>query len=181
MSNWPISRPDALRRMQSGSKQSGRERAPRGRARPDRPAREPGEMIVRSFGVVLAVASTTFAAYMISDTERQPQFAGLEHLSIFSKPAVSAARRTQTQIAADQHNKVDYTPVGSISEQRQDKAVPGFVLLGVRSGTALIQTQNMIARVSPGDVVEGLGRITAIERRGDKWVVVTPSGLIVSN
>jgi hypothetical protein len=166
---------------------------------PPRPrAQTMGETVVRSVGIGLAVASTAFAGYMISDTERRPQFAGIEHLSIYSRPATLAAQRAQTQVAQAQPQpqapsrsqtqmqmqaqaKVDYAPVGSIGESRQEPTIPGFRLLEVRGGAALLETPNAIVRVSPGDVVAGLGRITAFERRGDKWVLVTPSGIVAGN
>ncbi|BGE87258.1 MULTISPECIES: hypothetical protein [Methylosinus] len=149
---------------------------------------------MRSVGIGLAVASTAFAGYMISDNERSPQFAGIEHLSIYSRPATLAAQRAQMQIAQTQPQtqsesrpqlqaqaKVDYAPVGSIGESPQTPTITGFHLLEVRGGAALLETPNAIVRVSPGDVVAGLGRITAFERRGDKWVLVTPSGIVAGN
>lgn len=184
MGNWPISRSDVWRRIQTRSS-ADKPRAARVRSTfTHRRVGEPGEMVLRSVGVALAVASTAFAAYMIADVERQPQFAGLEHLAIYARPNTSAGvRRSQTQIAAvaDQQSKVDYTPVGSISEQHQDQPVPGFVLLGVRSGTAVIRSKTSVVRVARGDVVEGLGRIVSIERRGGKWVVLTTSGLVIGD
>jgi hypothetical protein len=141
--------------------------------------RDFGETAVRSIGVGLAVASTAFAAYMISDTERQPQFAGLEHLSIYSRPATLASRRAQTQLA-EQSPKVDYTPTASIREAQPPRAA-GFQLIEVRDGTALIQTPNARVRVIRGDVIAGLGRVTALERRGEQWVVVTTGGLVSGN
>ena len=101
-------------------------------------------------------------------------------MSIYSRPTTLAARRAQTQVA-DQRSKVDYTPTGSIGERNSSRRLPGFQLLEVRAGTALIQTPNSIIRVTPGDVVAGLGRVTAFERRGEKWVVVTPSGIVTGN
>jgi len=147
---------------------------------PSPPARGIGEIAVRAAGVGLAVVSTAFAAYMISDAERQPQFAGLEHLSIYSRPTVVAAKRIQTQLA-DQRGKVDFTPVGSIGESQSEASVPGFSLLSVRSGVALLQTPNAIVKVSPGDLVEGLGRVSALERRGDKWALVTSGGVVIGD
>lgn len=162
------------------------------RSSPQSHARTAGETVVRSVGIGLAVASTAFAGYMISDNERSPQFAGIEHLSIYSRPATLAAQRAQTQVAQTQPQsesrpqlqaqaKVDYAPVGSIGESPQTPTIPGFHLLEVRGGAALLETPNAIVRVSPGDVVAGLGRITAFERRGDKWVLVTPSGIVAGN
>jgi hypothetical protein len=151
------------------------------RREPPRPhALDVGETVVRSLGVGMAVASTAFAAYMIADVDRKPEFAGLEHLSIYSRPAMMAARRAQTQVA-DSRSKVDFTPVGSIGDTKDEPTLPGYAMLEMRGGSALIQTPNAIIRISPGDVVAGLGRITSFERRGEKWVVVTPSGIIAGN
>lgn len=175
-----LSRSDIARRLPAGAKQRFATALFADRRRPPRPpAREFGETAVRAVGVALAIGSTAFAAFMISDAERKPQFAGIEHLAIYSRPTVIAAQRAQTQVA-DQRSKVDYTPVGSIAEQ-QEPTIPGFLLLEVRSGAALVQTPNSIVRVSPGDVLAGLGRITSFERRGEKWVVVTQSGIVVGN
>lgn len=175
---WHISLFEALRDMRRSLRPSKKTRPS---SRRNAPAREPGELAVQSFGVALAVASTGFAAYMISDTERRPQFAGLEHLSIFSKPSHSTARLEPTQVAGGQQKQIDYTPVGSISEPARGASAPGFVLLGVRGGSAVIQTPTTILRVSQGDLVEGLGRIASIEKRGEKWVIVTSTGLVFGN
>lgn len=139
-----------------------------------------GETIVRSLGLLLAIGSLTFASCMISNNERRPEFAGLEHLSIFSKPATSATgrMRAERQTAAEQP-ALDYAPVSSFSRS-SDRPASGFVLLGATSGSAVIQGPNSIAWVSQGAIVDGLGRVTAIERRGEKWVVVTTGGLVLS-
>ncbi|MBY6242158.1 hypothetical protein [Methylosinus sp. Sm6] len=178
MRKGTTSRTDAARRAPSGPAPAPGLFAER-RATPRPRAHNVGENIVRSLGVGLAVASTGFAGYMISDTERRPQFAGIEHLAIYSRPATLAAQRAQMQVAQSQP-KVDYSPVGSIGETREP-TIPGFRLLEVRAGAALLETPSAIVRVSPGDVVAGLGRITAFERRGDKWVLVTPSGIVAGN
>jgi hypothetical protein len=148
-----------------------------------RRAHDRGELIVQTRGLMLAVVSTTFATYMISNSERDPAFSGLEHLAIFSRPALGTRHRemTERQIAASERRDVDYTPVGAIASSTRNSSAPGFVLLGVNSGLAVVQAPNAIVRVSLGDMLDGLGRVTSIERRGNKWVVVTQSGLIVSN
>lgn len=182
MVDAPTSRPDATRRTPPIGKPKfappplvAERRTP-----PMRPARGIGEMAVGTAGVGLALVSTAFAAYMISDAERQPQFAGLEHLAIYSRPTVIAAKRIQTQVA-DQRGKVDFTPVGSIGEPQSEASVPGYSLLSVRSGVALLQTPNAIVKVSPGDLVEGLGRVTALERRGENWALMTTGGVVIGN
>ncbi|WP_159725952.1 hypothetical protein [Methylosinus sp. Ce-a6] len=182
MVDAPTSRSDATRRTPPIEKPKA---APpplvaQRRTSPSGPKLAIGEAAVRTVGVGLAVVSTAFAAYMISDAERQPQFAGLEHLAIYSRPTAIAAKRMQTQIA-DQRGKVDFTPVGSIGESQSEAGVPGFSLLSVRAGVALLQTPKAIVKVSPGDLVEGLGRVTALERRGEKWALVTTGGVIIGN
>lgn len=186
MVDAPTFRPDATRRTPPNAKPKIAPPPPPPplvadrRTPPTRPAREIGEMAVRTAGVGLAVVSTAFAAYMISNAERQPQFAGLEHLAIYSRPTVIAARRIQTQVA-DQRGKIDFTPVGSIGEAQSEAGVPGFSLLSVRSGVALLQTPNAIIKVSAGDLVEGLGRVTALERRGENWALVATGGVVIGN
>ncbi|MBG0808595.1 hypothetical protein IY145_04325 [Methylosinus sp. H3A] len=182
MVDAPTSRPDATRRTPpiKTPRMAPPPLVADRRTPPSRPARAIGETALRTAGVGLAVVSTAFAAYMISDAERRPQFAGLEHLAIYSRPTVIAAKRIQTQIA-DQRGKVDFTPVGSIGEPQSEASVPGFSLLSVRSGVALLQTPNAIVKVSPGDLVDGLGRVMALERRGEKWALVTAGGVVIGN
>ena len=146
----------------------------------NRPVRERGEMVVQSLGLVLATVSATFATYMISNTDREPEFAGLEHLAIFSRPASS--RVAARLIASREQQEVDFTPVGSISGRGRKSSGQGFDLLGFSSGKAVIQGPGTkISLVSQGDIIEGLGRVIAIERRGEKWVVVTSGGLIAND
>jgi hypothetical protein len=174
--------PNAARFMRPGPKQF-RKIVAEKTAKPSWRIRDRGEFLVQSVGLVLAIASTTFATYMISNEDRQPEFAGLEHLAIFSRPASATHQReiTERQFAANGQPNVDYTPVGSISPLRRSVSARGFVVLGASSGIAVVQGPKAIVRVSPGDPLDGLGRVIAIERRDDKWVVVTSSGLIVSN
>lgn len=75
------------------------------------------ESAMRIVGLVLAIGAAAFASHMISDTDRVPQFAGLEHLSIYSKPTRSSARRVETerQTASLRNPAIDYAPVGAIA------------------------------------------------------------------
>jgi hypothetical protein len=139
------------------------------------------EASLRLFGLVLAMGAAAFASHMILDTDRRPQFAGLEHLSIFSKPTRFAARRMEKdgQIAAVRGPGIDYTPVGVVSRSNIERSSSGFVVVEATPDFAILQTpRGGRVRVSRGDALEGLGRVYAIERRGGQWVVVTSNGVI---
>ena len=59
--------------------------------------------------------------------------------------------------------------------------VSSYRLHYVRDGEALIVGKDdAVYRVVLGTMVPGVGRVIAIERRGDQWAVVTPRGLIVA-
>ncbi|WP_134500076.1 hypothetical protein [Microvirga pakistanensis] len=57
--------------------------------------------------------------------------------------------------------------------------VEGWVLREVSNGTALVEGRTRgLYEVVPGNVIPGVGRVEAIERRGGRWVVVTAKGVI---
>ena len=82
----------------------------------------------------------------------------------------------------------DVAQTGSIPDGRAPKteqpdprktALEGYVLREVDEGYALIETRSgRFHEVSVGQVLPGIGRVEAIERRGRQWVVVTPKGFI---
>jgi hypothetical protein len=51
-----------------------------------------------------------------------------------------------------------------------------YKLLDVLNGEALVQTDVGLRHVRAGDTLPDLGRINAIEKRGDHWVLTTQSG-----
>jgi hypothetical protein len=63
---------------------------------------------------------------------------------------------------------------------RPPGALDGWILRGVRGGTALIEGRIGIIEVDQGDVVPGLGRVEGIRKQDGRWVVVTSKGLIMS-
>jgi len=57
--------------------------------------------------------------------------------------------------------------------------VDGWVLREVYNGSALVEGRNRgLYEVMPGNMIPGVGRVEAIERRGARWVVVTDKGFI---
>jgi len=57
--------------------------------------------------------------------------------------------------------------------------VDGWVLREVYNGSALVESRSRgLYEVMPGNIIPGVGRVEAIERRGARWVVVTDKGFI---
>jgi hypothetical protein len=60
------------------------------------------------------------------------------------------------------------------------KTIEGWTLREVTNGTAVLQGPTGILRVTLGDTVAGLGKVTAIVRWGKGWVVATTAGYCTS-
>ena len=61
----------------------------------------------------------------------------------------------------------------------RDVQLEGWVLHEVYDGVALIEGRNRrLYEVSQGGNIPGVGPVEAIERRGKRWVVLTPKGFI---
>lgn len=60
------------------------------------------------------------------------------------------------------------------------KTIEGWTLREVTNGTAVLQGPTGILRVTLGDTVAGLGKVTAIVRWGKGWVVATSAGYCAS-
>ena len=150
-------------------------------------------------GLALAVASGSFAGYMISDRDRQPQFSGAEYLTVFAKltpsgqgspTAAQGRRRDLDATEPDDLATASIAPnAGSGMNDRADMptgSVPGamlsmrgYVLRSVARGAALIESPDGLREVRPGAILPNAGLVTAIEQRGGRWVVVTSQGLII--
>ena len=102
------------------------------------------------------------------------------------------SNRSKANDGADRSDRrVDFTPTrdatGSLpqsavaSMQSAQPIVPGWVLRDVNNGVATIQGARLgTIEVEAGDVVPGLGRIDAIRKQNNRWVVVTSRGLVTA-
>jgi hypothetical protein len=161
------------------------------------------DRVLAAVGVMTALSSLAFAGYMVADADRPPRIAGLEYLSIFARPGHAGAGDPPAgaetpKVAA---RSVDPTPTGSIPDKAGASRPVNFIiapmrsidpspsdassssfssypykLLDVLNGEALVQTDIGLRHVKAGDLLPDLGRINAIERRGDHWVLLTQSG-----
>ncbi|OKO72780.1 hypothetical protein [Bradyrhizobium sp. NAS96.2] len=58
--------------------------------------------------------------------------------------------------------------------------IPGWSVVEVRDGTAVLEGPEGVKMAARGDVVPGLGRVDSIVRWGNRWIVATASGLVAT-
>ena len=58
--------------------------------------------------------------------------------------------------------------------------VPGWTVVDVRDGTAVLEGPDGIRMAARGDTIPGLGRVESIVRWGSRWVIATAGGLIAT-
>jgi hypothetical protein len=139
------------------------------------------EYLVRAASGGMAILSATFAAHMIADGDRRPEFAGVEYLSIFKRTAMIASGAGGARSVAETV-AVDQSPVGSIAKTESGgvaSAASHYHVRQASADSALLVTLDRTLRVRRGDRIVDLGLIASIERRSGKWVVVTQSGEII--
>lgn len=120
-----------------------------------------------------AVGTVGFAGYMTLRGDHEPHINGIEYLAIFAQPR-------HVSHPADKP-PVDMNPVGAIG--RDDKTqVAGYSLVGAQASYAWLRSGDRIFAVRPGDDVEKLGHVAAIEQRDGRWALIDDKGaaLIVS-
>ncbi|WP_143278927.1 hypothetical protein [Bradyrhizobium sp. C9] len=70
-------------------------------------------------------------------------------------------------------------PAAAAPETRPS-TVPGWSVVEVRDGTAVLEGPEGVKMAARGDVVPGLGRVDSIVRWGNRWIVATASGLVAT-
>jgi hypothetical protein len=58
--------------------------------------------------------------------------------------------------------------------------IPGWTVVDVRDGTAVVEGPDGIRMAARGDTIAGVGRVESIVRWGNRWVVATANGLIAT-
>ena len=98
-------------------------------------------------------------------------------------PVAPKPEPVQTGSIADAKPVVEAKPVSEAKALADAKPKPsvieGWALRDVYQGTAMLEDRRRrLVEVSAGDVLPGIGRVEAVERRGREWVVVTRQGLV---
>ena len=71
-------------------------------------------------------------------------------------------------------------PLLSAGPETRPSTIPGWSVVEVRDGTAVLEGPEGVKMAARGDVVPGLGRVDSIVRWGNRWIVATASGLIAA-
>jgi len=120
-----------------------------------------------------------------------PQAVAAQPPVVESKPAPSATQaavgqpsseKAETKVPRANKNesaKVGVTP-GEMAPPTP-KIVTGYRVRDVYHGAALVEYDGGMIGVEPGEVVPGVGRVTAIRERAGRWVVVTEKGEILGD
>ncbi len=171
-------------------------------------ARSLGDWTLHGLGVGAATASAGFATYALVFSTGQvvPSgnfnlFARYDHLyqppATHAEPAPDVATAAAPEAAparagrgdVARNEAVDFTPTGSLTpgadrapgEGRTSAGnhpLPNFTLRDVFDGKALVESRTSLSVVRPGSVLEGAGQVLSIEKRGERWVVLTQNGVI---
>ncbi|MDB5509265.1 MAG: hypothetical protein JWL93_1734 [Hyphomicrobiales bacterium] len=158
------------------------------------------DIAVGAAGVGLAGGAATFAVVMMANTGQLPGVNGAEHFSIFAQPVskpYAAGRPAEFASREEGAPGLDFTPIGSVrmrplgtvsprpieaaaatQEGPKTPSLPGYRMRGIFQSEALVQGPGGFQMVRAGSEIEGAGRVTAIEARGRRWVVVTTTGII---
>lgn len=159
-------------------------------ARPNRPAgflrRLEVEHGLIASGLASAVASCGFAMFMIAHNTGRPDVQGGQYFTVFAQIDRQQRARAGNAAAVPRARsfKGDIDPIvtGSIAPAKPvDRAtlpLPGFSLREAFDGTALLDSPSGVQVVHVGSMLVGAGRVTAIERRGPRTVVVTERGIV---
>jgi hypothetical protein len=154
-------------------------------------------------GLTAAVASSTFAFYMISHSEPTPSLFGTDHVVAFAKVTHSDGETGMAELVTAPHFSPDSqnidlttgsiplksveqdiaptTPVRSPDSTRSNPIelrFDDYVLRQVFHDRVMVSNGNHAYWIRPGSVLPGAGRVLSIERRGQKWTVITARGII---
>lgn len=71
-------------------------------------------------------------------------------------------------------------PPQAAGPETRPSTIPGWSVVEVRDGTAVLEGPEGVKMAARGDVVPGIGRVDSIVRWGNRWIVATASGLIAT-
>jgi hypothetical protein len=131
-----------------------------------------------------AAPTSPMAAERLGPIAPNPQAARRSPQDVGEKGEVSpdAVLTTLPATKQDARPKIASPPFRhaklTTNEESTPTTIEGWTLHDIADGVAILEGPNGIRRVKRGDLVPGVGRIESIVRWGNRWIVVTSSGLI---
>lgn len=96
------------------------------------------------------------------------------------KPSATAASAVFAAQANANPMAMAARPSLAPAPETKPTTIPGWSVVEVRDGTAVLEGPDGIRMAARGDMVPGIGRIDSIVRWGNRWIVATAHGLIAT-
>lgn len=148
-------------------------------------------------GVILALFSLAFAAFMVSQYDRHPGFEGGEDSRFLPRPSLALPASAQARVKLFRRSAIDFNPAGSIipfkpghkmrwPKTNQNNFIThqpgtGFELSFVHNNMALVKHRRGFYAARVGTVLPDAGSVLSIERRGRNWILVTEKAVIAGS
>lgn len=141
------------------------------------------DLALKSVGLACAAGSVWFAVFMFSHQDGGPRIYDMKDFAIFAQPNRVKAVETAVRVAAADGRArgsrraiaIDMTPVGAVPARPEATGEPqrrDVRIVELNADNALLELRNGFRRVRVGDDAPEIGKIIAIRRMGDYWVVV---------
>lgn len=147
-------------------------------------------------GVILALFSLAFAAFMVSQYDRYPGTEGGEDSRFLPRRSLAMAS-AQARVKLFRRSAIDFNATGSIipfkpghkmrwPKTSQDNFIKhqpgtGFELSFVHNNMALVKHRRGFYAARVGTVLPDAGSVLSIERRGRNWILVTEKAVIAGS
>ncbi len=141
------------------------------------------DLALKAVGLACAAGSMWFAAFMFNHQDSGPRIYAMQDFAIFAQPNRVKAVETAVRAAAAEGRTrgpkrtitIDMTPVGAVPPRPETRRQPlrhDVRIVELNDDNALLESENGFRRVRIGDEAPEIGRVIAIRRMGDYWVVV---------
>lgn len=100
--------------------------------------------------------------------------------SIPKPPVLSPGGARPTQANAGTAPAIAMRQPLVAAPETRPATIPGWTVVDVRDGTAVLEGPDGIRMAARGDTIPGVGRVESIVRWGSRWVIATASGLIAT-
>jgi hypothetical protein len=145
--------------------------------------------LANEFGV-LTVAHKETPAPQISEARSTARVEGARKTASAADPAIvgsipkppvllpAARPALQANAGASPVIAMRQPPVAA--PETKPATIPGWTVVDVRDGTAVLEGPEGIRMAARGDTIPGVGRVESIVRWGSRWVIATANGLIAT-